>query len=174
MFIDRDYVKNNHLTTRVLSNPIPLFNVDGTLNEAGSVSEVADLILRYKNHSERALFAVTSLGKQDLIMGHTWLHKHNPEINWITGEVKMSRCDGRCCSGCRDEIREERKVQKLEARRISACSEGDLPALVRDDEDDDDSADDDSDLDFSEGDRLFAASLQAPPEEIRATSTISQ
>ena len=29
-FIDRDYVKANRLTTRMLSNPIPVRNVDGT------------------------------------------------------------------------------------------------------------------------------------------------
>src|SRR5215475_1811716 len=35
-FIDRDYVKENRLTTRTLSRPIPVSNVDGTLNEARS------------------------------------------------------------------------------------------------------------------------------------------
>jgi predicted aspartyl protease len=90
LFVNRSYVKANRLTTRTLSAPIPVYNVDGTPNEAGSVTEVADFILRYKGHSERALFAVTTLGKQDLILGHPWLQKHNLEINWATGEVKMS------------------------------------------------------------------------------------
>ena len=70
--------------------------------------EVVGLILKYKNHSEKAYFAVTSLGSQKVIMGHTWLQKHNPDINWVTGEVNMSRC-----SGCREEIRAERRTQKL-------------------------------------------------------------
>ena len=74
------------------SEPIPVYNVDGTLNEAGSITEVVDLILRYRNHSEQTLFAVTCLGKQKLILGHSWLQKHNLEIDWVTGEVKMSRC----------------------------------------------------------------------------------
>jgi len=34
------------------SEPIPVYNVDGTLNEAGSITEVVDLILRYRNHLE--------------------------------------------------------------------------------------------------------------------------
>jgi len=70
----------------------PVYNVDRTLNEAGSITEVVDLILRYWNHSEQTLFSVTGLGKQKLIPGHSWLLKHNPEIDWMTGEVKMSRC----------------------------------------------------------------------------------
>jgi len=62
-FIDRHYAKSNRLHTRKLSEPIPVYNVDGTLNEAGSITEVVYLILRYRNHSEWTLFAVTGLGK---------------------------------------------------------------------------------------------------------------
>jgi len=113
-FIDRDYVRTHRLTTRKLSKPVPVFNVDGTPNEAGSITEVVDLVLRYQNHAERTLFAVTGIGKQHLILGHSWLRKHNPEIDWISGEVKMSRCSTRCCSGCRDKIRTERKLWKSE------------------------------------------------------------
>ena len=111
MFIDREYVKEGGFTTRALSNPIPVRNVDGTPNEAGSIMDVVELNLWYRNHAERVFFAVTSLGKQNVIMGHTWLRKHNPDINWVTGDVKMSRCSRRCCSGCRDEIREKRREQ---------------------------------------------------------------
>ena len=52
--------------------------------------DVVELNLRYQNHAERIFFAVTNLGKQNVIMGHTWLRKHNPDINWVTGDVKMS------------------------------------------------------------------------------------
>jgi len=72
-FIDHHYAKSNRLHTRKLSKPILVYNVDGTLNEAGSITEVVDLILRYRNHSEQTLFAVTGLGKQKLILGHSWL-----------------------------------------------------------------------------------------------------
>jgi len=46
-FIDRHYAKSNWLYTRKLSEPILVYNVDGTLNKAGSITEVVDLILRY-------------------------------------------------------------------------------------------------------------------------------
>ena len=90
LFIDTNYVAENAIPTRSLSRPIPVFNVDGTPNEAGSIREVADLVLRYKDHAERALFTVTHLGRQKIILGYTWLHLHNPEINWKTKEVAMS------------------------------------------------------------------------------------
>jgi len=72
-FIDHHYAKSNRLHTQKLSKPILVYNVDGTLNKAGSITEVVDLILRYRNHSERTLFTVTGLGKQKLILGHSWL-----------------------------------------------------------------------------------------------------
>ena len=176
-FIDRDYVKANRLRTRLLSKPIPVFNIDGSPNEAGSISEVVDLVLRYKNHSERTLFAVTGLGKQSLILGHSWLQKHNPEIDWATGEVKMSRCPPRCCSGCRDEAREERKVKKAEIHRMEVCRTGPHIELANDLEDipdfQPDCDNEEEDDEIEEGDRLFAANI-LPAADIRATSTVSQ
>ncbi|KNZ78655.1 hypothetical protein J132_10760, partial [Termitomyces sp. J132] len=80
------------LTTHPLSHPIPVYNVDGTLNEGGSICFIVDLVLHYQDHSEQAAFAVTSLGKQDMILEFTWLHEHNLEIDWTKSEVKMSHC----------------------------------------------------------------------------------
>jgi len=70
------------LPTRKLSQPIPVYNVDGTLNEAGSIRKVIDMIMTYDRHSKRILLAVTCLGKQSMILGFNWLDKHNPEIDF--------------------------------------------------------------------------------------------
>ena len=50
--IDRDYVKSCWFNLVKLAQPIPVYNIDGTPNEAGLITEVVSLILRYKNHSE--------------------------------------------------------------------------------------------------------------------------
>jgi hypothetical protein len=121
LFIDREYVKLNRLPTKKLSQVIPVFNVDGTPNEAGCILEVVELIVRYEKHSERVLFAVTGLGRQNLILRITWLREHNPEIDWRTGKVEMTRCLPRCCIGCRDEVRTERRNLKKEEASINAC-----------------------------------------------------
>jgi len=86
-FIDRDFVCTKDINTRSISYPILVYNVDGSPNKAGQISEVVDVVLRYKIHSERMLLAVSSLGKQNMILGYTWLKDHNPEVNWQTGEV---------------------------------------------------------------------------------------
>src|SRR5260370_30102048 len=97
-------------------------------NEAGSTCEVVDVVLRYRDHAERAQFAVTGLGNQDMILGYSWLHEHNPEVDWSTGEVKMSRCPGRC-STCRTEIKQERHKRQAEVRHLHSCRAGSMPTV---------------------------------------------
>jgi hypothetical protein len=58
-----EYVKQKWLTVQNLARPIPVYNIDGTLNEAGAISGIVDIVLRYKGHTEHAQFAVTGLRK---------------------------------------------------------------------------------------------------------------
>jgi len=46
-FIDQDFVSQMKLPTRKLSQPILVYNVDGTLDEARSICEVVDVIMTY-------------------------------------------------------------------------------------------------------------------------------
>ena len=52
LFANADFIKHNRLTTKPLSRPIPVYNVDGSPNEVGSISEVVEVVLRYCDHSE--------------------------------------------------------------------------------------------------------------------------
>jgi hypothetical protein len=178
LFIDWEYVQSNQIPTTKLPQPIPVFNVDGTANTEGSISEVAELLLRYNGHSERALFCVTGLGRQNLILGHTWLKDHNPEVDWRTGKVEMSRCSPRCCNGCRTEAREERRILKQEAASITACRSGSFPATVEDadeeEEVDDEPTTSDIPFDIEDGDQVWATGLIPEAQYIQASSTISQ
>jgi len=98
--IDRNFVCLKGMNTWTLLHNILVFNIDGSPNEAGQISEVVDVVLRYKTHSKRMLLAVSRLGKQSLILGYDWLKDHNPRINWEKGEVKMTHCPLQCEGGC--------------------------------------------------------------------------
>jgi len=91
-FIDRDFVRSKEINTQTLSHNILVFNVDGSPNEAGQISEVIDILLCYKTHSERMLLAVSGLGKQSLILGYNWLKDHNPKVDWEKRRVEMTCC----------------------------------------------------------------------------------
>ena len=119
-FIDRDFIRTKGISTQNISRPIPVFNVDGSPNEAGQISEVVDMVLRYKTHSKRILLAVSNLRKQSMILGYTWLKDHNLEVNWQTREVQMNRCPPRC-KGCRVIQKEQALQKKVEAKAINIC-----------------------------------------------------
>ena len=80
----------------LLQNPIPVFNVDGTKNSAGNIMYLADIIINYQGHHEKVTAEVMDLGKYQVILGYTWLKKHNPDIDWTNREVKMTRCPQSC------------------------------------------------------------------------------
>jgi len=106
--IDRDFVHLKGMNIRTLSHNIPVFNINGSPNEAGQISKVVDIVFHYKTHFKRMLLAVSRLGKQNLILGYDWLKDHNPKIDWEKEEVKITRCSLRCERG--------RALQKKQTR----------------------------------------------------------
>jgi hypothetical protein len=97
MFTDLTFVKENSLDICPLPCPIPIYNVDGTLNEMGSVCEEVEVILWIDDHSKQVVFSMIGLGKTKLIIGHTWLHHHTPEIDWTMGKITLTHCPSNCC-----------------------------------------------------------------------------
>ena len=54
------------------------------------------MMMSHKGHHEKAVFKVCDLGKSNIIISFTWLKKHNPEIDWKTGNVQFTRCPQEC------------------------------------------------------------------------------
>jgi hypothetical protein len=122
----------------------------------------------YKGHSKRVQLAVTGLGKQKLILGYSWLWKHNPEINWDTWEVKMSQCPSGCMT-CASEARTKRKhaktitciVWRLQTALVLTICTINMDDRLSEDDHDEFEEDlpklllDDSDEPLKDGDRVF-------------------
>jgi hypothetical protein len=118
----------------VTTTPIPVYNVDGTTNDASIITDIADMILCYDHHSEHTQLAITHRGKQSLILGYNWLCNHNLEINWQTKDVKISCCPLQC-STCRVEDKCDRMIWKSTTSQINACRSGVFLTMVEEDED---------------------------------------
>jgi len=131
--IDRDFVRLKGMNTRTLSHNIPVFNVDSSSNKAGQISEVVDVVLRYKTHSERMLLAVSGLGKQSLILGYDWVKDHNPRIDWEKGEVEITRCPLHCERG-HALWKEQTRQKRIEVQALRSCRDGPTPLLQEESE----------------------------------------
>jgi hypothetical protein len=119
-FLDARFMAENQIPTLQLPQPMPVYNVDGTENQAGAITQVVDAVFHVENHSEHTLFTVTDLGDQQMILGHNWLTSHNPEIDWAKGTLKFTRGDQQC-SECARQCWEERakaRSQEKEARNL--------------------------------------------------------
>jgi transposase InsO family protein len=98
IYIDRTFALKVKLPLLPMATPIPVYNVDGTRNSAGDISHYAEIVIEHQGHREKVTAEITDLGKNQMILGYTWLKHHNPEIDWITGNVRMTRCPPSCRS----------------------------------------------------------------------------
>ena len=91
-FIDASVAERLGLPLIPLNAPIRVFNVDGSRNSAGDVTHTTTILMEYLGHHKELSAEVTNLGKNSLILGYTWLQKHNPSIDWQTGVIKFTHC----------------------------------------------------------------------------------
>jgi len=173
-FIDRDFVRSKGINTRTLSRNISVFNVDGSPNKAGQITEVVDVVLRYKTHSERMLLVVSRLGKQSLILGYDWLKDHNPKVDWEKGEVEMTRCPLRCEGGHALQ-KEQTRQKRTELRALRSCRDRPTP-LLQEESESEEKPPQMHHSSWEPGDRLFLTRLLPEPDqaELRAAATTSQ
>ena len=91
-----------------------MLNIDGTRNQAGDITHFVSIIIKIGKHAEKLWCAVTCLGKTPLILGHTWLRKHNPDVDWSSGKITLNKCSQECQSLL--ETRFAKLLQKIEAQ----------------------------------------------------------
>ncbi len=90
--INQAYIEKHNLDTKKALIPIPVYNADGTRNQGGDITEFVELSMMIGEHCERIDLAITNLGKKDIYLGHDWLKRHNPSINWERSMIIFSRC----------------------------------------------------------------------------------
>jgi len=112
IFMDRQMVARHGFKLQKLERLIAVRNVDGTNNSGRAITHQVECNIYYKGHVKRMRIDVCNLGKTEVILGMPWLVAHNPEINWETGEVKMTRCPS-LCSGIKVRKEERKKVKRV-------------------------------------------------------------
>ena len=94
--ISSEFARKQGFKLKKLERPMQVRNVDGMLNKEGLIENTVEVNLYYRGHVERMKIDVIGGQKWSVIIEMPWLACHNPEVNWRTGEVKMTRCPKEC------------------------------------------------------------------------------
>ena len=144
MFADRKFVEKHGFKIQKLDRPVNIRNMDGTKNSRGTITHEIEVNIFFKGHVERVKMDVCNLGRTEVILGMPWLAAHNPEINWETGEVEMTRCPPLC--GKKVEIARKvgegrKRIQKNKLRRVDKRDEDNWKWSMKDKFDEEDVSD---------------------------------
>jgi len=110
--INEQLVKDKRIQTKLINFSFEVFNTDGTKNR--EVTKVAPLEIEINGHKKTLEVAVMDLDGTDMFLGHDWLVKHNPEVNWKNGTIKFTRCPENCTMNYKDIQFKSRKTKAME------------------------------------------------------------
>ena len=85
--IDEQLVKNKKIKIKLVDFSFEVFNVDGTKN--GEVTRIVPLEVEINGHKEYINVVVMDLNRTYMFLGHDWLVRHNPEVNWKEGKYDL-------------------------------------------------------------------------------------
>jgi len=118
MFMNRKMAAKHEFKLQKLERPIRVKNIDGTHNNGGAITYQVGVNVYYKGHVKRIRMDMCDLGRTEVILGMPWLVAYNPEINWETGEVKMTRCPPLC-----GRVKPKGEKRKKRRRRVVTLEE---------------------------------------------------
>jgi len=131
LVMSEEFARKHRFRRTELERPVHVRNVNGTFNYAGPIVDTVEVEIYFKGHKERTFIDVMGGQKWGVILGMPWLRRHNPEIDWRTGEVKMTRCPDKC--GKKWKKQEERE-EKKEKRRLMIEEEKMIVRMVEEKE----------------------------------------
>ena len=93
LVMSSEFAKKQGFKLKKLERPINVRNVDGLFNKKRPIENTVEVNIYYQERTE-----INMIGGQKwtVILGMLWLACHNPEIDWRTGEMKMTRCPEEC------------------------------------------------------------------------------
>ena len=89
-FIDPRLIRRLRLGTHPLERAQKIWNIDGTNNKAGMITNYVDLSIQTRQKQAKMRFLITNLGNEDLILGYPWLANFEPKFSWKEGVIDTS------------------------------------------------------------------------------------
>jgi len=91
-----EFVRKKRFKLKKIKNSIYVRNVNGTFNKEEPIENIVEVNIYYQRHRERTEIDMIGGQKWSVILGIPWLAWYNPEIDWKTEEVEMTRCLEEC------------------------------------------------------------------------------
>ena len=88
-FIHPRLIRRLALGTQRLERSKKIWNIDGTNNKAGRITDYVDLNVQTGKKQNKMRFLITDLGNEDLILGYPWLATFEPKFSWADGTIDM-------------------------------------------------------------------------------------
>ena len=96
LVMSEEFARRHKFKRIKLERPVYVRNVNGMLNYAGPIVDTVEVEIFFKGHKERMSIDVIGGQKWSVILVMPWLGCYNSEIDWKTGEVKITRCPDKC------------------------------------------------------------------------------
>ena len=97
-FIDEDFARSHDIKIFPLESAIRVRSLDASpLTSITKISETVRFTVS-GNHTESIRFHVFRAPHHPVVLGRTWLHRHDPQISFKTGEIRGWGVE--CYAGC--------------------------------------------------------------------------
>jgi len=91
-----EFARKQGFKLKKLERLMNVRNMDGSLNKERPIEHTVEVNIYYQGHREMMEIDIIGRQKWTVILAMSWLARHNPKIDWRTGEVKMTRCPEEC------------------------------------------------------------------------------
>ena len=96
LVMSSEFAKKQNFKLKKLEKLINVRNVDRSFNKEEPIENTVEVNIYYQGYRKRMEIDVIGEQKWTVILGIPWLACHNPEIDWKTREIKMTRCLEEC------------------------------------------------------------------------------
>ena len=96
LVMSSEFAKKQNFKLKKLERLINVRNVDRSFNKEEPIENTVEVNIYYQGYRKRMEIDVIGEQKWTVILGIPWLACHNPEIDWKTREIKMTRCLEEC------------------------------------------------------------------------------
>ena len=91
-----EFARKQGFKQKKIEKPIYVRNMNGLFNKERLIKYIVEVNIYHQGHRKRTEIGMIGGQKWSIILGIPWLACYNPEINWGTKKMKMTRCPERC------------------------------------------------------------------------------